>query len=163
MSDKANVELYTDGAARGNPDGPGGYGYVLRFTDSKGNIHEKEGSGGFVRTTNNRMELLAAVAGLSELLRPCNVTLYSDSQYLVKAFNDKWIYGWIKRGWKKADKSPVKNVDMWKRLIEAMKPHDVTFVWVKGHAENKYNERCDKLATSAADGGELQTDEGLEQ
>ena len=151
MSGLPFVELYTDGAARGNPDGPGGYGYILRFTDSKGNLHEREGSKGYVKTTNNRMELMAAIAGLEALIKPCRVKLYSDSQYLVKAFNENWIEGWIKKGWKRSGNEEVKNVDLWQRLLEAKKPHMVEFVWVKGHADNELNERCDKLATGAAD------------
>ena len=156
------VELFTDGSARGNPDGPGGYGFVLRFVDSKGDLHEKEGSQGYIRTTNNRMELMAAIAGLSELVKPCQVTLYSDSQYLVKAFNEHWLEGWIRKGWKRGKNEPVKNVDLWKKLLEVKKIHKVEFVWVKGHADNPLNERCDMLATSAADGTGLIEDEGVE-
>ena len=126
-----HVDIYTDGAARGNP-GPGGYGTVLRFVDSKGAVHEKELSQGYERTTNNRMELMAVVAGLEVLKRPCSITLYSDSQYVVNAFNQHWVDGWLKRGWKNAQKQPVKNDDLWKRLLAAKEPHDVTFVWVKG-------------------------------
>ena len=156
------VKLFTDGAARGNPDGPGGYGAVLQFVDSKGNLHEKELSAGYVRTTNNRMELMAAIVGLEALLRPCKVTLYSDSQYLVKAFNEHWIEGWIKKGWKRGKNELVKNTDLWKRLLKAMEPHAVTFVWVKGHAGHPENERCDRLATAAADSNALLVDEGVE-
>ncbi|MBR4758956.1 MAG: ribonuclease HI [Lachnospiraceae bacterium] len=155
------VTIYTDGSARGNPDGPGGYGTVLQYTDPKGQLHEMELSQGYVQTTNNRMELMAAIAGLEELNRPCEVTLYSDSQYLVKAFNDHWIDGWLQRGWKNAQKKPVKNVDLWQRLLKAKEPHQVTFVWVKGHDGHPGNERCDKLATSAADGEDLIVDEGF--
>ena len=155
------VTIYTDGAARGNPDGPGGYGTVLQYTDPKGQLHEMELSQGYVQTTNNRMELMAAIAGLEELNRPCEVTLYSDSQYLVKAFNDHWIDGWLQRGWKNAQKKPVKNVDLWQRLLKAKQPHQVTFVWVKGHDGHPENERCDRLATSAADGDDLIVDEGF--
>ena len=156
------VKIFSDGSARGNPDGPGGYGTVLQFIDSKGNLHEKELSAGYVRTINNRMELLGAIAGLEALVRPCQVDLYSDSQYLVKAFNDHWIDGWIKKGWKRGKNEPVKNVDLWKRLLSAMEPHQVTFHWVKGHAGHPENERCDQLATSAADGENLLVDEGVE-
>ena len=120
----------------------------------------KELSAGYVRTTNNRMELMAAIAGLEELLRPCDVHLFSDSQYLVKAFNDHWIDGWIKKGWKRGKNEPVKNVDLWKRLLAAKEPHNVTFIWVKGHDGHAFNERCDQLATSAADGTDLLTDDG---
>lgn len=135
------VEIYTDGSARGNPDGPGGYGTILRYTDPKGVVHEKELSAGYVRTTNNRMELMAAIVGLEELRRPCDVNLYSDSQYLVKAFNDHWLDGWIKKGWKRGKNEPVKNVDLWKRLLAAKEPHNVTFIWVKGHDGHAFNER----------------------
>lgn len=156
------VTIYTDGSARGNPDGPGGYGCVLQYTDTKGQLHEKELSKGYVRTTNNRMELMAAIAGLEELRRPCEVDLYSDSQYLVKAFNEHWIEGWIKKGWKRSGKEPVKNVDLWQRLLQAMAPHQVRYHWVRGHAGHPMNERCDTLATSAADGEDLEVDEGVE-
>ncbi|MCI8326298.1 MAG: ribonuclease HI [Lachnospiraceae bacterium] len=152
------VTIYTDGAARGNPDGPGGYGAVLQYVDSKGTLHERELSAGYKKTTNNRMELMAAIRGLEALTKPCEVTLYSDSKYLVDAFHQKWIEGWIKRGWKKADKKPVKNEDLWRRLLEVMKPHQVTYVWVKGHDGHPLNERCDVLATSAADGDALLED-----
>ena len=155
------VTIYTDGSARGNP-GPGGYGTVLLYTDTKGECHRRELSGGFKKTTNNRMEILAAIVGLEALIRPCQVELYSDSQYLVKAFNEHWIDGWIKKNWKRNGKEPVKNTDLWKRLLAAMEPHTVTFHWVKGHAGHPENERCDKLATSAADGEDLLVDEGLE-
>ena len=150
-----NVEIYTDGAARGNPDGPGGYCVVLHYTDTQGNLHEKELSQGYVRTTNNRMELMAAIAGLEALKTPCNVTLYSDSKYLVDAFNQNWIDGWIRKGWKRGQNEPVKNPDLWKRLLKAKEDHNVTFVWVKGHNGHPLNERCDELATTAADGTDL--------
>lgn len=152
------VKIYTDGSARGNPDGPGGYGAILSYVDSKGTEHRKELSAGYKKTTNNRMELMAAIAGLEALNRPCTVELYSDSQYLVNAFNQNWIEGWIKKGWKRGKNEPVKNVDLWKRLLAAMEQHQVTFIWVKGHAGHPENERCDELATSAADGGNLLDD-----
>lgn len=151
MKQKMQVEIYTDGAARGNPDGPGGYGCVVRYTDTKGVLHEREFSEGFEKTTNNRMELLAAIVGLEALIRPCSVQLYSDSRYLVDAFNQHWIDSWLKKGWKRGKNEEVKNVDLWKRLLEAKAPHEVEFIWVKGHDGNEINERCDKLATSAAD------------
>ena len=157
----SKVQIYTDGSARGNPDGPGGYGTVLHFTDSKGQLHEKTMSGGYVRTTNNRMELMAAIAGLEALNRPCRVQLHSDSSYLVNAFNQHWIEGWIKKGWKRGKNEPVKNVDLWKRLLAAKAPHQVEFIWVKGHNGHPLNERCDVLATTAADGDELWVDEGV--
>lgn len=156
-----DVKIYTDGAARGNPDGPGGYGAILQYVDGSGSLHEKELSRGYKKTTNNRMELMAAIAGLEALNRPCRVQLYSDSSYLVNAFNQHWIEGWIKKGWKRGKNEPVKNVDLWKRLLAAKAPHQVEFVWVKGHNGHPLNERCDVLATTAADGGELWVDEGV--
>lgn len=155
------VEIYTDGAARGNPNGPGGYGVVLQYRDKNGTLHERELSKGYKRTTNNRMEMMAAIAGLEALIRPCEVDLYSDSAYLVNAFNKNWIDGWIKKNWKRGKNEPVKNVDLWKRLLEAKKNHNVKFIWVKGHNGHPQNERCDILATSAADGSELFVDEGF--
>ncbi|MCR5370956.1 MAG: ribonuclease HI [Clostridium sp.] len=156
-----HVVIYTDGAARGNPDGPGGFGAVIQYTDPKGLLHEKELSGGYVRTTNNRMELMAAIAALEALNRPCEVDLWSDSQYLVNAFNQHWIDGWIKKNWTRGRNDPVKNTDLWKRLLAAMEPHQVAFHWVRGHDGHPENERCDRLATSAADGSGLMTDPGM--
>lgn len=157
-----NVEIYTDGSARGNPDGPGGYGTVLVFIDSKGTEHRREYSAGYKKTTNNRMELMAAIVGLEALTKPCHVDLYSDSQYVIKAFNERWLEGWIKKGWKRGKNEPVKNVDLWKRLLKAVEPHSVTFHWVKGHNGHPMNERCDELATTAADGTDLHDDVILE-
>ena len=154
------AKIFTDGAARGNPDGPGGYGTIL-YVDTKGEVHEREYSQGYVRTTNNRMELMAAITGLEALLRPCIVELYSDSKYLTDAFNQHWIEGWIRKGWKRGKNEPVKNIDLWKRLLKAKEPHEVTFIWVKGHDGHPENERCDRLATSAADGDGLITDPGV--
>lgn len=156
------VTIYTDGAARGNPDGPGGYGTVLHYVDSKGELHTKELSCGYKKTTNNRMELMAAIAGLEALKTPCDVTLFSDSKYLVDAFCQGWIDSWIKKGWKRGKNEPVKNIDLWKRLLKAKEPHNVSFCWVKGHDGHEMNERCDFLATSAADGNELIDDVILE-
>ena len=175
------VKIFTDGAARGNPDGPGGYGTILQYVDPRGNLHEQEFSRGYRKTTNNRMELMAAIVafealnrpcdvlftsdskyvidGLEALKRPCEVELYSDSQYLVNAFNQHWIDSWVKKGWKRGKNEPVKNVDLWTRLLEAAKPHDIQYIWVKGHDGHPENERCDKLATSAADGEDLIEDE----
>ena len=153
------VKIYTDGAARGNPDGPGGFGTVLEYVDSKGQLHTKEISQGYKKTTNNRMELMAAIAGLEALNRPCEVELYSDSKYVVDAFNQHWIDGWIKKGWKRGKNEPVKNVDLWKRLLSAKEKHQVSFIWVKGHDGHPQNERCDILATTAADGDNLLDDE----
>ncbi len=152
------VYIYTDGSARGNPDGPGGYGTILVYLDKTGKEHVKELSGGFKKTTNNRMELMAAIVGLEVLNKPCEVELYSDSQYLVKAFNEHWLEGWIKKGWKRGKNEPVKNVDLWKRLLKALEPHKATFIWVKGHDGHPRNERCDELATTAADGDQLAED-----
>ena len=154
------VQIYTDGSARGNPDGPGGYGTVLHYTDVKGELHVREYSQGYVRTTNNRMELMAAIVGLEALNRPCEVELYSDSQYLVNAFNQRWIENWQKKNWKRGKNEPVKNVDLWKRLLAAKAPHNVKFIWVRGHNGHRQNERCDALATAAADGTGLIVDEG---
>ncbi|MGO5500654.1 ribonuclease HI [Paratractidigestivibacter faecalis] len=144
------VTCWSDGSSRGNP-GPGGYGTVLRYVDPAGGVHEREFSHGYQRTTNNRMELMGAIVGLEALRRPCAVTMVTDSQYVVNAFKQHWISGWIKRGWKTASKQPVKNVDLWKRLLAAVEPHDVSWQWVKGHAGHPENERCDALATAAAD------------
>lgn len=157
------VKIYTDGAARGNPDGPGGYGTVMEYVDGKGELHLRELSQGYVQTTNNRMELMAVIAGLEALNRPCQIEVYSDSKYVVDAFNQHWIDGWLKKGWKRGKNEPVKNVDLWKRLLKAKEPHEVTFIWVKGHDGHLQNERCDTLATSAADGDALIVDEGLEK
>ena len=148
MSEKIKVNIYTDGACSGNP-GPGGYGTVLVYIDTNGVKHEKELSEGFNNVTNNQMELMAVIVGLESLKKPCDVTLYSDSKYVVEAFNSNWIDGWIKKGWKTSDKKPVKNLELWQRLLKAKEPHDVEFIWVKGHAGHEYNERCDQLAVTA--------------
>lgn len=153
-----NVTIYTDGAARGNPEGPGGYGVVLEFIDGLGNLHKREYSGGYKKTTNNRMELLAAIVGLEALTKPCHVTLISDSKYVTDAFNQHWIENWIKKGWKTSGNKPVKNIDLWKRLLAAKETHQVVFQWVKGHDGHPQNERCDVLATTAADGEVLLDD-----
>lgn len=152
------VTIYTDGSAKGNPNGPGGYGTVLQYVDNKGVLHEKEMSAGYRKTTNNRMELMAAIVGLEALVMPCQVELYSDSKYLTDAFNKNWVKSWAKNKWKKADKSPVKNKDLWIRLLAAMAQHQVSFIWVKGHNGNKGNERCDRLATKATKGKQLLID-----
>ncbi|MCI5611068.1 MAG: ribonuclease HI [Roseburia sp.] len=152
------VKIFTDGAARGNPEGPGGYGTVLQYIDSKGELHEREYSAGYKKTTNNRMELMAVITGLEALTRPCEVEVISDSKYVTDAFNQHWVDGWLKRNWKGSSNNPVKNVDLWKRLLKAKAPHQVKFTWVKGHAGHLENERCDKLATTAADGNSLLDD-----
>lgn len=156
------VDIYTDGSARGNPNGPGGYGTVIHYVDTNGELHTREFSGGYQKTTNNRMELMAAITGLEKLTKPCEVELYSDSKYVTDAFNQNWIDGWIKKGWKRGKNEPVKNVDLWQRLIKAKEVHQVHFNWVKGHAGHEMNERCDFLATTAADGNNLLVDAGLE-
>ena len=155
------VTIYTDGSARGNPDGPGGYGTILHYVDQKGTLHMREYSGGYRKTTNNRMELMAVIVGLEALTKPCQVEIVSDSKYVTDAFNKHWIENWIIKGWKTAGKKPVKNVDLWERLLKAKEPHKVVFTWVKGHDGHPENERCDKLATTAADGADLLDDEGL--
>ena len=140
-----HVDVYTDGACSGNP-GPGGWGAVLVYGK-----HEKELSGGEAHTTNNRMELQGVIAALSALKESCEVTLTTDSRYVSEAINEKWVYGWRERGWRKADKSPALNVDLWEILLGLLEKHEVTFVWVKGHAGHPFNERCDRLATAYAD------------
>lgn len=151
------INLYTDGACSGNP-GRGGYGAILSYQG-----HEKVLSGGFVLTTNNRMELLAAIAGLEALKEPCIVKLYSDSKYLVDAIEKGWVYGWKKRGWKKSDGKPALNPDLWERLLAQLKIHKVELVWVKGHAGHEYNERCDGLAVAAYNSSELLHDQVYEE
>ena len=148
---RKHVKIFSDGATRGNPDGPGGYGAILQYTDSAGVLHEKELSEGFEKTTNNRMERLGVITALECLRVPCLVDVYSDSKYVVSAFNENWIESWQKNGWKTASKQPVKNRELWERLLKAMEPHTVTYHWVKGHAGHPENERCDILATRAAD------------
>jgi ribonuclease HI len=161
MSDRPNVEIYTDGACSGNP-GKGGYGAVLRYKKSNGEYITKELSEGFEKTTNNRMEILASVVALETLTKPCKVTLCSDSKYLIDALEKNWLDGWIANGWRTASKKPVKNIDLWKRLIEAMKPHKIELVWVKGHNGHEFNEICDKLAVSAYNSDNLIQDIGFE-
>ena len=139
------VDIYTDGACRGNP-GKGGWGAVLVYGDK-----EKELSGGEKVTTNNRMELTAAIEALSALKAPCKVTMTSDSQYLINGITKGWALSWRAKGWKKADKSPALNPDLWQKLLDLLEIHEVEFVWVKGHAGHPYNERCDELATAFAD------------
>ncbi len=136
------IEIYTDGACSGNP-GPGGWGAVLRYKGI-----EKELSGGEQNTTNNRMELTAVIKALQALKEPCIITLYTDSKYVSDAFNQGWIYSWMKKDWKKADGKPVLNRELWQQLYALWKQHDITLVWVKGHADNYYNNRCDELAVA---------------
>ena len=136
------VTIYTDGACSGNP-GPGGWGAILEWQG-----HEKELSGGEAQTTNNRMGLTAVLTALSLLKEPCTVELYSDSKYVVDAIDKGWLYGWQKKGWIKADKKPVLNVDLWQQLLPLLARHNVRLHWVKGHAENEKNNRCDQLAVA---------------
>lgn len=138
-----NVEIYTDGACSGNP-GAGGWASVLLYEQ-----HKKEIYGNAKETTNNRMELTAVIEALKALKRPCNVTLYSDSKYIVDSVNKDWVYKWEANNWIKSDKKPALNVDLWKELLALLEIHRVKFVWVKGHNGNVYNERCDELAISA--------------
>lgn len=134
------ITIYTDGACSGNP-GPGGWGCVLVYGEIK-----KELSGGEASTTNNRMELTAVIAALSALREPCTVELYSDSKYVIDALEKGWVYGWQKKGWIKSDKKPALNVDLWEKLLPLVKKHTVHYHWVKGHAQNEMNNRCDELA-----------------
>lgn len=136
------IDIYTDGACSGNP-GKGGWGAVLVY-----NGVEKELSGGEDNTTNNRMELTAVISALNALKEPCEVTLTTDSKYVCDAVEKGWVYGWKNNGWKKADKKPALNVDLWEKLLPLLEKHKVNFVWVKGHNGHPYNERCDKLAVS---------------
>ena len=140
---RKRVTLYTDGACSGNP-GAGGWGVVLLYGENR-----KELSGGEANTTNNRMELYAVIMGLEALKYPCTVDVYSDSAYTVNAFSEGWVYAWEKGGWKKADNKPVLNDDLFKRLLRLTRTHEVTFHKVKGHADNKENNRCDQLAREA--------------
>ena len=137
-----NVTIYTDGACSGNP-GPGGWGAVLRY-----GAHERELSGGEAQTTNNRMELTAVISALSALKEPCHVELYTDSKYVADAVMKRWVYAWKAKGWVKSDKKPALNVDLWEKLLPLLKTHEVVWHWVKGHAENEKNNRCDKLAVA---------------
>ena len=149
------VKIYSDGAARGNPDGPGGYGTIIRFIDNEGRVHERRFSQGYKKTTNNRMELMGCITGFEALNRPCKVEVYSDSRYLTDAFNKKWIDSWIKKGWKRGRNEMVKNIDLWKRLLNAKAKHEASFIWVKGHNKHPENELCDYLATSTAERNDL--------
>jgi ribonuclease HI len=147
------VELFTDGACLGNP-GPGGYGALLRYGQ-----HERELADGFALTTNNRMELLAAIVGLEQLREPCDIVVYTDSEYLRQGIT-KWMFNWIKRGWRTADGKAVKNVDLWQRLQLAAEPHQIEWRWVKGHSGHPENERVDQLARLAAETKAQQPDTG---
>jgi len=150
------VIIHTDGACKGNP-GPGGYGAVLVCGK-----HRKEVSAGYRLTTNNRMELRAAIAALELLSEPCQVELHSDSKYLVQAINERWLDGWKRKNWLKSDRQPVKNKDLWQLLLTAMVSHKIDWRWVKGHAGHAENERCDELANIAVASNQLMEDCGFE-
>ncbi len=139
---RKTVTVYTDGACSGNP-GPGGWAAILRYGE-----HEKELSGGEAQTTNNRMELTAVLRALEALKEPCTVELYTDSKYIADAILKGWVFSWKKNGWRKADKKPALNVDLWEQLLAHMETHDLQIHWVKGHADNPYNNRCDELAVA---------------
>ena len=158
MSRRKHILIHTDGSCLGNP-GPGGYGIVLRLKDSS---YRKEQSGGYRLTTNNRMELLAAIEGLAALKQPCRVTLFSDSKYVVDAMRQGWAAKWRANGWKRNKRDRAENPDLWARLLTLCAEHDVTFRWVKGHANDPENECCDKLAKAAAAQPDLPADEGYE-
>jgi ribonuclease HI len=147
------IIIYTDGACSGNP-GPGGYGAVMLYGEAR-----KELSGGFLKTTNNRMELLAVIKGLEALKEPCEVKLYSDSKYVVDAIEKGWAVKWRSQGWMRNKKEKASNEDLWERLLELLKIHRVSFIWVKGHADNLENERCDQLAREAIQKNTLENDE----
>lgn len=152
------VTIYTDGACSGNP-GPGGWGALLRY-----NGVEKELSGGAARTTNNRMELTGVISALQALKEPCIVELYSDSKYVIDALEKGWAVSWRKRGWIKSDKKPALNSDLWEKLLTLTEKHRLHYHWVKGHADNEYNNRCDALAVAQRDryaGGEAENEEKL--
>ncbi|NLX05611.1 MAG: ribonuclease HI [Phycisphaerae bacterium] len=150
------VTIHTDGSSRGNP-GPGGYGVVLRHGATR-----KELAGGFRRTTNNRMELLACIVALRALREPCQAEIHSDSQYVVNGVTKGWAKSWRSRGWRKADKKRPENVDLWRELLDLLEKHEVRFHWLRGHAGHPENERCDQLATRAADQPDLPPDQGYE-
>lgn len=150
------VDIYTDGACSGNP-GRGGYGVVMLYNGAR-----KELSAGYKRTTNNRMEVLAVIKGLEALKERCRVNIYSDSKYVVDAVSKGWAKKWKANGWKKADKTKALNVDLWERLLSLLEYHEVNFIWVKGHADNKENERCDFLARMAIESGNLGEDKNYE-
>lgn len=157
MSDRPQVTIYTDGGALGNP-GPGGFAAVMLY-----NQHRKELSGGFRMTTNNRMELMAAITALESLKRPCHITLYTDSRYVADSINLGWARRWRANGWRKNKTEKALNPDLWERLLDLLEQHRVRVLWVKGHAGNAENERCDELSVAAARQANLPADESYER
>jgi len=157
MNELKHVAIHTDGACSGNP-GPGGYGLILSHGEK-----QRELSAGFRRTTNNRMEMMAAVAGLQALRYKCSVTLYTDSQYVAESMSQGWAARWRLNGWRRNKKEKAVNVDLWAQLLDLCAQHEVTFTWVKGHAGHPENERCDRLAVLAAQGRDLPADEEYER
>lgn len=145
MSELKKVKIYTDGACSGNP-GPGGWGAILKYGENSMEI-----SGGDKSTTNNRMELTAVIRAIQKLKYPCSIDIYTDSQYVANAFLKGWIWNWKKNGWKKSDKKPVLNSELWEELLNALSPHEYKFNWVKGHAGHPENERCDRLAVAQSE------------
>jgi ribonuclease HI len=145
LEEKKNIELYTDGACSGNP-GPGGYGAILIYKGTEKEISDYE-----ISTTNNKMELMAVIKGLELLKEPCNVNIYSDSAYVVNSIENGWVKSWKKNNWIKSDKQKAKNIELWEELLKLLEIHNVKFIKVKGHSDNEYNNRCDKLATTARD------------
>jgi ribonuclease HI len=156
MSELKKIKIYTDGGSLGNP-GPGGYGVIIKYKDKV-----KEFSGGYKLTTNNRMELMAAIVGLSKLKEQCAVTLYTDSKYLADGINQGWAERWKQNGWKRNKKDKAENIDLWDKLLNLITEHKVKIEWVKGHAGHKENERCDKLVKEAVAKNHLPADEGYE-
>ena len=156
LSELKEIIIYTDGACSGNP-GPGGYGCVLRYDKNR-----RELSGGFRKTTNNRMEIIAAVKGLESLKYPCRVKLYSDSKYLVNAIEKGWAKRWKANNWMRTKTEQAKNPDLWEKMLNLCEIHQMKFIWVKGHASNEENNRCDELAVEATTGSELPIDAGYE-
>lgn len=158
-----NVKLFSDGACSGNGQengGRGGYGTILQAYNNGVMVAEREYSHGYLNTTNNRMELMGVIRGFENLTKPCEVEVISDSKYVVDAFNQHWIDGWVKNGWVNSQKKPVKNRDLWEKLLDLMKPHNVKFTWVKGHNDHPENERCDRMAVAAYNSGDLSEDKG---
>ena len=156
---KPKVKIYTDGACANNP-GEGGFGIILMYQTSDNKTVSKEFSKGYKLTTNNRMELLAVIEALNILKKPCEVELYSDSKYVVDAINQGWLDNWQAKNWKLNTKNPVKNIDLWEEYLISQKPHDIKFIWVKGHNDNEFNEKCDKLAVQARSSDNLEDDLG---